>query len=228
MFRDGRLSRVIEECFRRTFGDFTSGAVYLLKEQVRHQLGEFMEKYQIPALQDSCIITALEQTLTIEENGYRFSGRIDRVESRGKNIMILDYKTGGSMEYSSIDVETLNPEQRETWAAAIPSFQLPLYMLLYSNYYKRNVEEIRPAILFLGKQPVDSTIEFGLGDEEHSIHDVYHAVKPVIFKLIDEISDPRRDFMPTENMEEHCPRCPYTALCGTQWIQRWDNQETTR
>jgi len=228
MFRDDRLSRVIEQCFHRTFGDVTSGAVYLLKEQVRHQLGEFLEKYQIPVIRDSCIITALEQTLTIEENGYRFSGRIDRVESRGKNIMILDYKTGGSEEYSAIDLDTLNPERRETWAGAISSFQLPLYMLLYSNYFKRNVEEIHPAILFLGKQPVDSTIEFGLGSEEHSVDAVYHAVKPIIFKLIDEISDSHHDFVPTENMEEHCPRCPYTAICGTQWIQRRDKQETRR
>jgi len=226
MFPGARLDEVIDRNFRKTYGESTSGAIYLMKEQVHRQLTGFVENYQIPLTEEQLIVTALEQSLSVEESGYRFSGRIDRVESRGgKNIMILDYKTGGDAKYHAVDLEKLDPAHRETWSDAIGSFQLPLYMLLYSNYYKRGAEEVTPAILFLGRQPIDRSIEYRLGGEKYSPLETYRAVKPVLFKLIDEICDPRREFTPAQDMEEHCPRCPYSAICGTQYIQRWDTAE---
>ena len=79
----------------------------------------------------------------------------------------------------------------------------------FSNRF-RALRRRRPA--------VNAAIEVGLEDASA----VYRAVEPVIFALIEEMLDPQQPFRPTEELEQHCPRCPYTTLCGTQWVRGWE------
>jgi len=50
---------------------------FLLKNQVRLKLWEFLDRYQIPALRDttSCLID-VEQTISIEKEGFALRGKM--------------------------------------------------------------------------------------------------------------------------------------------------------
>ncbi len=140
---------------------------------------------------------------------------------RNEKIYILDYKTGYDEKRNTVNVEKLIADRRETWREAIGSFQLPVYMLLYATFFKKPIEQISPAIIFLGKQPIDQSIEVSIGDETHTAYDVYRAVEPVMFALLEEIQDQEKDWIATDTMEQECPRCPFSTICGTAWVQGW-------
>ncbi|HMD13743.1 MAG TPA: PD-(D/E)XK nuclease family protein, partial [Bacteroidota bacterium] len=222
MLDDKKLNAVIEQCFKESFGEDFSGSIYLMKEQVVRQLQSFLLNYQMPMADGSCMITGLERDLTVDDRGFTFTGRIDRIEMRNEKIYILDYKTGYDEKRNSVNVEKLIADRRETWREAIGSFQLPLYMLLYGTFFKKPIEQISPEIIFLGKQPIDQSIEVGIGDEEHSAYDVYRAVEPVMFALLGEILDREKNWFATDTLEAECPRCPFTTMCGTAWVQGWN------
>jgi CRISPR/Cas system-associated exonuclease Cas4 (RecB family) len=214
-----RLAAAIDASFDETYGAESGGAVSFLKAQVHRQLAAFLEHYQHPVLAEHRVmISGLERSIAAEYRGRLFTGRIDRVELRDGMTTILDYKTGHDDTALRIRTENLIFDDRSSWRAAIGSFQLPLYMLLHSVATGTKVEDIRPAYLFLGRPAMNTAVEVGLEDAPET----YHAVEPVIFALIEEMLDPRQPFRPTEDLEQHCPRCPFASLCGTQWVQGWE------
>ncbi|MBI5215089.1 MAG: PD-(D/E)XK nuclease family protein [Ignavibacteriae bacterium] len=217
-----RMVSVVGEYFKQNFGDDLTGTAFLLKRQIGAQLWQFIEKYQLPlATKENIIISGLEKPVSVEKNGYTFTGRIDRVELRGERYYIFDYKTGKDDSHVSIKLEKLNPNDSSTWCEAIQSFQLPMYMLLYNELTRKGIDKIKPAFLFLGKKEIDETIEVGLGDEELSDAEVYRKVEPLIFRIIEEIFDVKEEFLPTEDLEKQCPDCPYKTMCGTEWVRGW-------
>jgi hypothetical protein len=159
----------------------------------------------------------LEQAVSVHSGGHSFTGRIDRIERRGDRHVILDYKTGRDDSRVRIDIDKLNADDRSTWRGAIGSFQLPIYMLLYSESRHVPIGSIQPAYLFLGRNDIKPDIEVGVGGTKHTASDVYEHVKPVIFSAISEILDPTRSFEPTDELHKTCPACPYRAICGTSW-----------
>jgi len=216
-----RLERVVDECFEETFGKETTGTVLLLRRQVKHQLWEFLSKHQLPLAQSTELtVIGTEQRLEVDYKGYRFTGRIDRIERRGEQTYIVDYKTGVDVKAVGIRLEKLDSGDPGTWRAAIPSFQLPMYMLLYSQATKEPLSSLEPVYLFLGKNRIDAEIEHSI-EEGISSTDVFAAVEPLMMKTIEAILDPNIPFMPTPELEKECPRCPFNTICGTQWVQGW-------
>lgn len=217
-----RLEQVIDACFEETFGGELTGTTLLLRRQVSNQLRNFVHGYQRPIVErEPVILESVEQQVEIEYRGYHFTGRIDRIERRGERMYIVDYKTGADESAVKVKLNKLDVNNPETWTVALPSFQLPLYMLLYSQAMKSELSSLVPQYLFLGKQRIDETIESGIGDRERSPADVLAAVEPVLFKVIEMIYSPVVPFTPTPELEKHCPRCPFTMMCGTQWVRRW-------
>ncbi|MBM4161992.1 MAG: hypothetical protein FJ217_12965 [Ignavibacteria bacterium] len=216
------LDRVIKRCFAEEYGADPFGPAFFLRKQVSLQLRKLLDRYQMPIVQSSrVIITALEQEFNVEKNGVRFTGSVDRIETRDGRSFILDYKTGKDDASVRIRAARISLDDRESWRDAIGSFQLPVYMLLYCQANGRPPDEITPAYLFLGRSEISTAIEAGIGDDESPAAEVYQAVEPVIFKLISHIIDPSVPFEPTKHVEEECPRCPYTSICGTRWARGW-------
>lgn len=217
-----RLEHVVETCFEETFGRELTGAIVLLKRQILSQLRNFIEEHQRPLVEhESVVLEGVEQDIEIEYRGYRFTGRIDRIEHRGERIHIIDYKTGADERAVKIKLDKLDADDPKTWRAALPSFQLPLYMLLYSRATRSVLSSLVPQYLFLGKRRVDKEIEHGISDDRQSPADVLAVVEPIIVKVVGMILDPDLPFAPTPELEKHCPRCPFTAICGTQWVRGW-------
>ncbi len=213
-----RLQHVTDLCFHQQFGEMLTGTAALFKQKAFEHLKEFLEGYQIPLVEkEEVVILSLEKLFHVEKDGVNFIGRIDRVEMRGKKFYILDYKTGADDTYIRIRLDSLVSDDRSTWREAIRSFQLPMYMLMYNEMTQKGIENIIPAYLFLGKPELNDEIEVGMERDEDSSADVYKEVEPIMFKMIQEILDPAKEFVPTNEIEKECPGCAYKVICGTQW-----------
>ena len=220
-FDQRRLDDVVNACFDETFGKETTGAVQLLKRQVVHQVRQFMKEHQAPlAEREALTVLAAEQKIEVEYKGYQFTGRIDRIEQRGDKVYIVDYKTGADEKAVAIRLDKLDSGDPATWRAAVPTFQLVMYMLLYSRATNEPLSSLEPVYVFLGKNKIDEGIEHSIGGEVHAA-DVFAAVEPLMMKTIETILDPKIPFTPTPELEQECPRCPFNTMCGTQWVQGW-------
>ena len=216
------LDAILDERFARWFGEEITGAKHVLRQQVRYQLRRLITHYQRPLCRREPItLLELESKVSrLTTNGFTFSGKLDRVEQRGQQTYILDYKTGGDEKRLGIDFQKLVVDQRETWAKAIGSLQLPMYMMLYAGDRKTTVENITAAYLLLGRNRIDESIEIRLFDDGVAVGEIYPKLEQIIFGLLKEITDREVPFVPTDDVQEHCPYCPYTTICGTGWVKK--------
>jgi CRISPR/Cas system-associated exonuclease Cas4 (RecB family) len=216
------LSKAIEKNMQKSFGEYEYGTLTLIKMQIAKQLSRFLENYQEPLLDKVPIrITELEAKVEVEKNDFLFRVRMDRIERREDNVYILDYKTGGDPSRLKTKIAKLDLENRQTWANAIGSFQLPLYAMVYQMNTGVGIEKIKPAFLFLGRNKIDETIESPLFDEEIPVGHQMSKLEEVLFKVLKEIVDPDTPFHATKELEENCPQCPFQRICGTEWVLGW-------
>lgn len=213
-----QMDGLVEDLFAQRYGPDSSGALYLLKRQVKRHLGEFLEDYCIPLVNENSItILACEEKISVSINSFKLSGRIDRIEKRNEKFVIVDYKTGANQAYYKIDLRKLEIDRRDSWEQAIGSLQLPFYIMLYSEKEKKRIEELDALFLFLGRSKIGKEIELPLFDEA-SPEEVYAPLKTVILKLLQEVIDPSVPFGPAIDQRSTCPSCDYQYICGTQWI----------
>jgi CRISPR/Cas system-associated exonuclease Cas4 (RecB family) len=218
----GRMKQLVDELFVQNFGAESAGATYLLKRQIQRQMEALLQEYQQPMMEaGEIIIKGLEEKISIHTLGAKFEGRLDRIEQRRDKIFILDYKTGPKpgkppINFSKLDI---NIHDRKNWSEAITSLQLPMYLLLYSMHAKIAVEQIVPAYLYLGKNRLGKECEVVFVEETEERVACFEQVKRLIELLLKEINDAAIPFSPPADLSKTCPRCPYTRLCGTAWVQ---------
>ena len=214
------VDKLVDDVFVEFFGNDLPAGKQLLKSQTRKQLRSFIEKYQAPLLKRLKVeLLAVEKKIEIKKGAFLFEGRLDRIEKRGEQVFVLDYKTKYDDGSLRIRFDKLRAEERSTWNDAIGSLQLPLYALLYAGRFGNPMEEIVPAYLFLGTNQIDETIEVELFGEGESPAENYRLVENVLFKLLDEITDPSQPFLPTDDPRDNCPTCAFKYMCGTQWVR---------
>ncbi|MFH0990904.1 MAG: PD-(D/E)XK nuclease family protein [bacterium] len=213
------FEHLVEEQFSATYGKEVSGPLLLMKQRLHQQLLQFIEQYQRPmAKKHKIVITGVEQILSASMEGYNFTGRVDRIEERDGKQIILDYKIRHDDTPYKIRVDALDVDRRETWTKAIGSLQLPLYALLYSQAAQIPIENITPGYLLLGKNRLDTEIEACITDDPGEQTERLRQLDIVIHALLDEITSEQISFTPTDDLLGNCPQCPYSTLCGTQWV----------
>jgi len=220
-----RLDAILDDRFPAWFGPERTGAKHVLQRQIRSQLGRFVLNHQQPLCRKGPV-TLLELESKIPRftrKGFSFNGKLDRVERRAGETYILDYKTGGDEKRLGIDFAKLVPGQRDTWTGAIGSLQLPMYMMLYAGDRRASVEHLVAGYLLLGRNRIDEKIEVRLFDEGVRIGPAYETIEDVIFGLLGEIVDISVPFTPAADLQENCPYCPFTTICGTGWVKRPDS-----
>lgn len=245
-FDADRLVQTIDQVFRRTLAGPVTGNFLLMKEQITRHLLEFLEKYQQPVVSRLAennlpvVISQLEKNIQlnyrVKEHIFRLKGKIDRLEWRGSNLCLLDYKTSASEKYQVIKFHRLELENRSSWSEAIGSLQLPFYQLLASDEFQIPAEDIYPALLILGRNSLSLDIEFSPltakkgRNQTESSQDLYplgesqitrearkenfFRVKEIIDRLLLEIIDPSRPFTPDGLETDHCSRCIFIDFCG--------------
>jgi ATP-dependent helicase/nuclease subunit B len=225
--KSGNLGRaemeaIINREFSEHLGDEPYGMKFLLKRQIVHQLGEFLERYQAPqAESQEIVILDVERKIKTNKHSFLFEGYVDRIEKRGADYYILDYKTGGNDDRLRIRFNHLSADDRESWNEAIGSLQLPLYVMMYANETKLPIEQIKPVYLMIGRNRLSAEIEIPLVDEDVNCAEKYELLETIIVKLLGEIVDGKTPFSPPKDLKKVCPDCPFTYICGTQWVEGW-------
>jgi CRISPR/Cas system-associated exonuclease Cas4 (RecB family) len=217
------MERLVNEEFSQQIGDEPFGMKVLLKQQIKHQLADFLEKYQAPKAGGVEIaVLDVERRVKTQKHSFYFEGFVDRIEKRGSDHFILDYKTGGNDDRLKIRFQKLSEDDRESWNEAIGSLQLPLYMIMYANETGIPAEKIKPAYIMLGRNKLSEDIEIPLVDEDGGGKEQYAMIERIIFKLLQEIVDKDILFAPPNDLKKVCPNCSFAYICGTQWVQGWN------
>jgi hypothetical protein len=209
---------LIEEFFVKDYGAGASGPAYLLKQQIKKHLTDFLRHYVIPVIREKTInVIDTELPIKISVGSFNLKGRLDIIVKRGEETFILDYKTGANQSYLKINSAKLDLEGRASWNEAIGSLQLPFYLLLYTEGSGVTVNALNASFLMLGQTVISREIEMPLfeGPDKEA---TYELLKAVILRLLNEIIDPEIPFSSALNKKKACPACNFQYICGTQWL----------
>jgi len=221
----GRLREVIDRSYGALYGGDEAGSAFLLKRQTERHLADFLERYQLPLVKEldglkrRLIIDSLESTWKTDfdfgTSVFRLGARTDRIERRGGDIHILDYKSGAKERYLKVFFEELEPDDSRTWRKAVKSLQLPLYGLVLSRILNLPAEKLRGGVLMLGKNVLGRHIEISAFKKEDEAERREDCAKfeRMTGLLLEEICDPGQSFEPLGHREGLCPECPYRTLC---------------
>jgi ATP-dependent helicase/nuclease subunit B len=209
------FEKVFRMRFEELYGKDPTGEVYLLRSQVESHLKDFIRNYQVPKIRECRTkIMGLEQRIEVEKDSFKLRARLDRVEQRGERTTIIDYKTSANKNYLTIHTDALDPKNRDSWSAAIPTLQLPFYLMAYSSLTGERPETIDCLFLLLGRTRIDSEIEVPLFRDEAECKEYSENLTQVIFSLLAELVDPDQPFLPTTDPKNHCGRCAYGYICA--------------
>ncbi len=212
------MDDLIDDLFGREYGANPTGAVYLLKAQIKEHLKDYLSRYCIPLIKEKKVmIIGVEESIEATLNSHKIKGRLDTVEKRDGNICIVDYKSGLSTKNLKINFSKFDPDSRASWDEAIGSLQLPFYLILYSERHGIKIEDLRGMFLLLGRFSINKEIELPLFDtaDEGAKFD---GLKTAILGLLEEIVDPGVPFGAASNRKNSCPKCDFRYICGTQWV----------
>jgi ATP-dependent helicase/nuclease subunit B len=215
------MDRAVDEAFDAQFGPAEAGPARLLHGQVRGHLREFLTDYLRPLLAGHRVrILATEQEYAVVWNGVRLRGRMDLVLERDGAALLVDYKTSANSPAYRMRLDRLVLEERDSWRRAIPTLQLPLYVLMHAAASGLPPAGIQAQVLLLGRNRLGREIEQPLFDDPGAAHESWAILEAVIRRLLEEILSPDVPFSPTPDLRDVCPRCEFTAICGTGWLAR--------
>jgi len=208
------FEKVIRMRFEEHYGKDPTGEVFLFRNQVENHLKRFIEHYQVPKLREcQTKIISLEQRIDVKKDSFKLGARLDRVEKRGERTTIIDYKTSANKNYLTVRTDKLDPKNRDSWSGAIPTLQLPFYLMVYSHLTGEKPETIDCLFLLLGRTRIDSDIEVPLFKEEAEFREHFGNLSQVIFGLLRELVNPAQPFLPTVDPKNQCGRCAYGYIC---------------
>lgn len=158
----------------------------------------------------------------------RLTGSLDRVQKDGRDVMILDYKSGsvkpGKLQIKWKDAASSDKDPAEIALGVIFSdsdydklFQLVMYMLMYDYVTPEKPDSVLVGII--------STREANMGHKNYILPALIQGrqdvlpYKKVLSKLLNQlfcdIFDKKNPFVQTEDKDQ-CKYCDYLHLCGRQ------------
>jgi hypothetical protein len=142
------------------------------------------------------------------------------VEERDGVSFLIDYKKSADKSGYRMRLDRLSLDDRDTWFRAIPTLQLPFYIILHAAESGRAPAEIHAMFLLLGRTLMDAGIELPIFEEPAAVYESWPVLERVIKDLLQEIVSPEVPFAPAPDLRAVCPRCDFTAICGTGWLKK--------
>lgn len=221
------MARTAAEVCDEMFGPPSTAASMLIRERIVAQMSAYLNGYQRPlAARYAPELLELESSIRGRIGPLECRARIDRVERRTGStpehrIAILDYKTGSNPDRNRVRFDRLDPADQNTWSNAIGSLQLYVYATIYAKARGLRREDLEAAYLYLGMNETDEDVEVGLFDpSETDRKGKFEMLDAVVGRMIADLQDTSRPFVPTEHFESECPQCPFTTMCGTNWTRQ--------
>lgn len=138
-------------------------------------------------------------------------GKIDRVDSKGNEIRIIDYKTGkDKLDFESVASLFARDEKRNKAA-----FQTLVYALLYKTTNTFTPETRLVPGLINRTNLFDDTFKFGMIMGKELVNDVDKLLPEFevrLKELLEDIYNPDEVFDQT-TLIENCKFCPYQNIC---------------
>jgi ATP-dependent helicase/nuclease subunit B len=195
-----KLTEELERNFRE------GGGQLILRDIINTTLNRFMD-YEIERAEELDIyIKDLEKAVSgvfdlLEGEAFKLKGRIDRVEETGGMLKVTDYKTGTVIKSGSTKGLT-DDLSREMISNKIKSFQLPIYVYLYSKAKQIPAGKIQAGIYNIRKPREENNLPAG---------NMEIFLEALAF-ILEEITNPDIPFSPDPN--HYCDYCPYRLMCS--------------
>ena len=141
----------------------------------------------------------------------RIGGTIDRMDSKGDTLRIVDYKTGG------IPKTPENIKQLFTPAEGRPNYILQTFLYAAILCHKQ-AKKVAPALLYIHRAASDTyspVIEMGVRQAKSPVTDFSsyeHEFRTELHALLHELFDPQVPFSQTEQTGL-CEYCDFKRLC---------------
>lgn len=150
-------------------------------------------------------------TINGEPKAIRIGGKIDRIDKKGEQIRIIDYKTGNDQKECKDIASLFNGEDQKRNKAA---FQILLYSMLYQRKYTASTS-VEPGLYtikemfsadFSSRLKVNKEVIYNIKtvEDEYQLH---------LKKLLEEIFNMEKAYEQTKDMDK-CERCPYNLICN--------------
>lgn len=210
------MAESVDRVFLENYGQDQDGGVYLIKSQVKTRLAQFLG-YLANSL-PQFTVTAVERehraALVVAGAGMvTLYGILDRIDHRGDQTVIVDYKTGRGDKPS---FDNFAAQGRAQWPRWLRSVQLPFYIMLYlAAHPEAAPASVNSELLKLGGRNFERKELFAEGADRAAMMKSYGEA---IETLICEIRDPSLPFFDAWDPGRECPQCPYKLLCGRQWV----------
>ena len=223
---DAVLERLIEDTFEKTFHGEDNGEFFLLKEIIKRLLKEFIQQDG----RRSPYLISLEKTFSapfssIRGVPVRLKGKIDRIDKKDNEYLIVDYKTGSSAKVPKISklADWLGngkaPSKREDMQELIASFQLPLYLYICSQnkdtigMADADWEHLNASLSMINSKRQNSKPLFASKYDSQRRAFMEQVFLPSLKNLIAEMLDPEVPFVHEDSNPDTCKYCPFLALC---------------
>jgi len=206
----GSLQNALETSFKTIPA---SGDYYLFKRIAAYKLDSFLRRH-IRTLGEPVAIECLEEAfrkpLEIGGSSVSLHGRIDRVDRdiASGRYTVYDYKTGTAKQYPSKIMEKTDFSDILSIHDHVPSFQLPIYIHIFSAQRNIPVEMIDAALILLGNNTDDALLK---GKDEEENRRLFAAYTSGIETVIRHMLDPDRPFEAFDT--NRCTDCPARDLC---------------
>ncbi|HUI72516.1 MAG TPA: PD-(D/E)XK nuclease family protein, partial [Spirochaetia bacterium] len=103
-----RMAATVEARFASMYGTGDTGQGRLLLGQIQAHMGHFLSDYMAPVIREAPVTTvAVEERLLREWQGFTLAGRLDVVQRRGRELFVIDYKTGHDAKSNSVNFAKL-------------------------------------------------------------------------------------------------------------------------
>ncbi|HEX2967251.1 MAG TPA: PD-(D/E)XK nuclease family protein [Syntrophorhabdaceae bacterium] len=189
-----------------------NGDYYLFRKMAAFKLETFLRKHVKEA--DSPFIpkqleARLEGELTTHRGSVRLKGFVDRIDYRpmNKTYEIIDYKTGGELQYSgkALNIDFGSIEEIHKY---VKSFQLPIYVHLFGSTSAIPFAQIDARLILLRNNTEETFLNNRSPAEKESDYAKY--MKGVV-TVMEEILDPEKPLTVFDTVT--CSRCTFSNLC---------------
>jgi predicted DNA-binding protein (UPF0251 family) len=202
----------LETQFKKLYSENISHGENLLTFEVaREYVLRFLKKdrSQVADAAESGTIVTIESLevemkpqVTIprfENRTVRINGKADRIDRYGKEIRIIDYKTG-KVEQADLSISHMEDLRKKPKA-----IQLLLYCLAYSELHNVEVENLRPGMISL-KNIGSGFLPLKVKGSESITREILDEFKEALSEILLEIYDLEKPFEhnPDSNFCEYC------------------------
>jgi ATP-dependent helicase/nuclease subunit B len=232
------LEHGLAEAFRRLNFDPEKGLerirAWTLLEQLRLFIREDLQRME----ENGIRIEKQEKTIHMDlpvpgmEHTVRIKGRLDRCETQGSLLRVMDYKTGPPFPPrvrldDDLDLKDLFRREEKEYAAALaafrnkyPGMQLQVYLMLLASEGGKAWDELAAAFVFLrekgGRMVQDIFRTGGRNSRSFTAGEQRAAMEAFVNDLGEVIRDIhcREYFLPNPADEKACSYCPFRLPCG--------------